>query len=79
MQNCQTLSNEVETLTNEKEKLKAFYQQREIELNTTMAILERRNVELSSRNQTLETLTSELNIEVADTQRELSIRCVTML
>lgn len=58
----------------EKEKLKKFYQQRETELNTTMAILEKRNAELLVQNQHLEAQNATLDHKATDTQRELNIR-----
>lgn len=74
MQNCASLSDQIETLKTEKANLKQFYQQREIELNTTLAILEKRNTELSERNDELETRSATAELKATDTQRELDIR-----
>mmetsp|Transcript_20187 Transcript_20187/g.34049 ORF Transcript_20187/g.34049 Transcript_20187/m.34049 type:complete len:306 (-) Transcript_20187:148-1065(-) len=74
MQNCASLSDQIETLKTEKDKLKEFYQQREHQLNTTLAILEKRNSELSERNTELEARSAAAELKATDTQRELDIR-----
>lgn len=74
MQNCVSLSDQIEALKKEKADLKQFYQQRELELNTTLAILEKRNTELSERNTELEARCAAAELKATDTQRELDIR-----
>lgn len=76
MQNCVSLFQKVEMLTHEREKMKKFYNQREVELNTTMILLEKNRTDLATRNEDLEVQVADLRVLAADTQRELDIRNV---
>jgi hypothetical protein len=79
MQNCVSLSDQIESLKAENSKMKQFYQQREVELNTTLAVLEKRNKELLANNTDLKARASTAEMMAIDTHRELDIRCVLLV
>ena len=74
LQNCASLSNQIDCLKSEQEKINSFYQQREVELNSTIAAVNDSNSELSLRNASLESEMVKLTAALNDSQRELNLR-----
>lgn len=74
LQNCLTLQSEIDELKSTKKEIESFYQKREIELNKSIAIMERKNSYLEATNKEKDGEISTLAEKLADTERELELR-----